>query len=115
MKILSLETCKRLQEKWLLDNSETELIYSKNYWHLMSRKEHPYWNNIKAHDLEEAIELLPDNIIRNWSRYFISIYKTSLWYTIYYSYYNDDFKINWKTLLEAVEKMINYLLDNNLL
>lgn len=67
----------------------------------------------KTLTLEEAIELLPSMIWR------YSLYLSTE--TVEYYNYSWDFTpallvyFKWKTLLEAIEKMLEYLLDNDLL
>lgn len=66
---------------------------------------------LKTLTLEEAIELLPKTMymyIYNLSWYSVSV--GSLCKTIF-----DDVKFKWETLLQAIESMIFYLLENELL
>lgn len=130
-KTLSLETSKLLQEKWLLDEIETEYVWVIN-WDIITTStsktikelyahplvEIPEWfTTYKTLTLEEAIEFLPRIINDKW------IYITK-WIMEKYcmAYVDNDMEqddidnwTDWKTLLEATEKMINYLLTNNLL
>lgn len=113
MTTINFELSKRLNDLWLLDNIKTEYWYeydneTKNYnidYFL------PFNKNIicKTLTLEEAIEFLPDSIMitkhNNCNEKYLIDYNTDD--------YNEDF--SWKTLLEAIEKMLEYLLDNNLL
>lgn len=120
MKTINFELSKRLNDLWLLDNIETEFYYSSEitdidiirkklnigYWRLLN-------TDIPALTLEEAIEFLKNKIQKRneFNDFRISI----LWYEYecYFIYY--DFVWEWKTLLEALELLIELLLDNNLL
>jgi len=127
MKTINFELSKRLTEWLYLDNIETEFKYYK-MWdeYILLHKTEFYksdWDNIKTLTLEEAIEFLPiyikrkykfncekfNNIIpfsnmKKWDKYWVSYIYNWEWY-IQYS----------KTLLGAIEKMLEYLLDNNLI
>lgn len=116
-KTLTLNTCKLLKEAGI--EVETEKYYCI-YWILnnWAITDWPWW--YPAPNLEESIELLPFDI--NW--YSLQLYKCNNWsWNIAYvknSLLADiiiDRLTMWnkKTLLEAVEAMINYLLDNQLL
>ena len=71
----------------------------------------------KTLTLEEAIELLPSVKYDGWFEYSLTITKSEDYYWINY----DKFEVGLyetiyeKTLLEAIEKMLEYLLDNELL
>ncbi len=97
------------------------------------KKLHPYmkgetgyntlheWLEYRTLTLEEAIELLPDFIKdKDLRDGYVSIWKMDWEYDIKYSYWvwEDEETIVefiWKTLLEAIEKMLEYLINNNLL
>ena len=135
MKTISLELCKKLSEAWVLDGVETEYIWCDDtgYDFAIYKNEDKFWkeNNqliwwpIKTLTLEEAIEILPDTISKWANPYNLRIRKATPWlgsYKIDYSLWGHykEFLIEidlwyWKTLLEAIEKMLEYLLDNNLL
>ena len=123
-KVLKFELSKRLNYLWLLDNIETE------YWFTETWKFFPWECIYKTLTLEEAIEFLIKqkitfidiimpitnghyhtiNSIRyfnNWKLWEIFTRGDEDWYT--------DVEIYWKTFIEAIEKMLDYLLDNNLL
>lgn len=116
MRVLSFETSKRLTP--YLDK---EKIY-ENYWDSGARQDlkNEFWFWITsdweypALNLEEALEILPPIIWNRW----LEINKYPHGYCISYSenYFDIDcFNFSWKTLIEAVNKMINHLLDNNLI
>lgn len=130
-KVLSLETCKRLQDRWLLDDIETEYLYiyeflEPNKYEIIKTDGYCTLNPIiKAPNLEEAIELLPKKLEFENIPVYLEIFPYKNLWCICYRYdktifdlLNDNQECQvwlWKTLLEAVEKMINYLLDNNLI
>ena len=116
MKTINFELSKRLNDLWLLDNIETEYCYNID-WDLLSwfyaKKE---YNQIvyKTLTLEEAIDFLPTYILKHKrAKKYFQIYRNKDWYNIWYEFIHWEFSK--KTLLEAIEKMIEYLLDNNLL
>lgn len=123
MKTLTLETSKRLQEAWIFKEIKTEYIY--NEWGAI---EENIWNDIeileyrciKTLTLEEAIELLPSYLDDRY--YWLLIRKTNTKREKYVVQYVNQFtndslvsEVSSETLLQSVENMINYLLDNNLL
>lgn len=116
MKTISFELSKRLNDEWLLDNIGTMYSYNKSWWLWDSfyRRRYIY----KTLTLEEAIETLfawTSIYFRwwrwNWTRWSIDIYSDS----IISHLLEDEPEFEWETLLEAVEKMLEYLLNNNLL
>lgn len=122
MKTINFELSKRLNELLLLDDIETENWYFN--WDLnwlFKNKFIPdksHWEVIKTLTLEEALEFLPLIIIfKEKISEQIQIRKNSdnNWTIRYYSFDELILWTKWKTLLEAIEKMITYLLDNNLL
>ena len=77
---------------------------------------------IKAPTLSEAIDILPKRIDDEHNAYYLTIVK---WENLFYICYNNESEENiittinnnfiyWKTLLEAVEKMLEWLIENNL-
>lgn len=124
MKTINFELSKRLNDLWLLDDIETEYFYYKPYkdkdkWHIWPNSI-VYWIDrwdIKTLTLEEAIEFLPKKLeveTISFQEMILFMNKNEIWY---YCRDLQDTIINyiWKTLLEAIENMITYLLDNNLL
>ena len=118
MNTLTLETSKRLAP--YLTDVDTEYVIDFEWvvWELKYAisEDDMFWYNWydKTLTLEEAIEFLPvriknDIIHINKIENSYSIEYWNLWFKLKWSYHN------WKTLLEAIEKMINYLLDNKLL
>lgn len=122
MKTLNFELSKRLNDLWLLDNIETE------YWIEYDNENQnndityylPFNKNIicKTLTLEEAIEFLPNSILYKENKYYcLNIFRNLHWeYLLDYSFsgivlHSEEEEI----LLEAVEKMLEYLLNNNLL
>lgn len=129
-------------EYWLeIYNEDWEDIYQapKDFWHLYTRqntRKDPvkYYTQLKTLTLEEAIELLPV-VIHNaewswedWSRWPCSIYfsyhkeirSCEEWiiHKIQIKEYSTGQELDlvvWKTALETFEKMLEYLIDNNLL
>lgn len=109
-KTINLELSKRLAP--YLENiktSETIFIWWKR------------WEDfIKTLTLEEAIDFLPFKIILWNGKYFLEIQKRKDKYFIEYvdnrvEKYLSDRDFSWKSILEWAEKMLEYLLDNNLL
>lgn len=123
MKTINFELSKRLNDLWLLDNIETQCIYFRHkyfkkweyiledfIWNIIYDKKNCE-DKIKTLTLEEAIEFL-------WDKYFMQI----SWWWFNKNIYNiciiiktNNIQWEWETLLEAIEKIIEYLLDNNLL
>lgn len=117
-KTISFELSKRLNELWLLDDIETEYIYWYNlYWEwdvyeLVLSKEYPFTKvDYKTLTLEEAIEFLP--FIEKSA---LEIKKHQKYYSIWYPLISKKINfIHWNTLIVTIERLIEYLLDNNLL
>ena len=118
MKTINFELSKKLYEKWLLKFKQYE--YSRFFrvddeWNSLAVCKNSYNEFLEEYKeyptmaLEEAIKFLPREIL--WWE--LQMNKTCIWYewakTIWL------LKFCWKTLLEAIEKMLEYLLDNNLL
>ena len=130
MKTINFELSKRLNDLWLLDNIETEYWYFEQ-WDLFNIEE-IFWKKYyiqkwdwlyKTLTLEEAIEFMPIYIkwkykfnyekfnkvvpysnMRKWDKHWIKYTYNWEWYIQY-----------WKTLLEAIEEMLEWLLNNWLL
>ncbi len=69
-----------------------------------------YEEIFKTLTLEEAIEFVPYQLQYNQDTWTFTLEKRNWRYEAWYSELLD-----WKTPLEAIEKMLTYLLDNNLL
>ena len=110
MKTLSLDTSKRLKE--YLKDVETEYVYSKEWIkkeNIFENEEHLKINNfIKTLTLDEVII----NILPSWIHLLKHI--DNKWKPFYTSSSNRIEFVE-ETPLQAIEKMIIYLLDNNLL
>jgi hypothetical protein len=127
MSHLPLETCKRLREYWV--KTSKQYIVWRRYknihiidtsWDIkqlsildaQKRNSNIYesYDIYPAPNLEEAIDILPDTIWKRW----IEMWKNTVSYVE--NYYDMDYPHeHWPTLLEAVDKMLNWLIDNNLL
>ena len=123
-KTISLETSKKLAPH--LEGIETEYFWVKEVnedkWIIV------YWDSeepiteeeIKTLTLEEAIEILPKSFGKEFQYWNLEI-KFNNWNSILrYTSYEKSFditvyEVTWKTLLEAIEKMLEYLFDKNLL
>lgn len=121
--IENIELLKKLQP--YLEYVETE------YWFVLVNKEvdnyklertdryvFPNKNiDLKTLTLEEAIELLPEELYIKWIQHIFTVTKWDWFYWVNYD--EDGFwafeTIQEKTLLEAIEKMLEYLIDNDLL
>lgn len=122
-KTINFELSKRLNDLWLLDEIETEYIYWINTkWEPNISKIYNHYNWIdklypveyyKTLTLEEAIEFLPKELILNWNNCNPYFNNTNCWYSD--SKYNIIHREKWKNIIEAIQKMIEYLLNNNLL
>lgn len=126
-KTISFELSKRLNELWLLDNIETKYVINIETKELLTNDyvNFPSIYDTKTLTLQEAIEFLPYRIKNNQNFYLLHFRKTEVFWVNQFNidYYKWDnyniwlfyWEINWETLLESVEKMITYLLDNNLI
>lgn len=126
MKTINFELSKKLSDLWLLDDIQTEYIYTKIdiwFWNInYDIIEWKYFNindwDIKTLTLEEWIKILPKKIsFEDYDLFlFLDFFDKKLFYWLYSDLdeYNISFKYK-ETLLEAIEKMLEYLLDNNLL
>lgn len=135
MKTINLELSKRLNELWLLDDIRfvpefayyTKVRIANTTMHKIEiwifdnipHRKYEYDNKIITLTLEEAIEFLPKEI--KWEFEFAIKYDWEDKYIVEYNRYQQDWSIieniceTWKTLLEAIEKMLEYLIENNLL
>lgn len=113
MKTINFELSKRLNEKWLLDNIETEYIYADIWLKLEKNLNNELENTIKTLTFEEVIEFLIDKwfSIKFWKNY--KFQSQGVRFEIYLK--KIDKYSHWDTLIEAIEKILEYLLDNNLL
>lgn len=134
MKTINFELSKKLNDLWLLDNIETKYFYNAFYiwddtfedkdykWEKWINKYNKYKDSIKTLTLEETIEFLPIQI----DNYYFVLWKNDGWYWCNYLEKDEDElyilnkalfinNCNKTTLLEAIEKMLEYLLDDNLL
>lgn len=122
MKTINLELSKKLAP--YLEGIKTEFIYNdmwwieENRWNTKELNEFP--NVFKTLTLEEAIDFLPFKIEMMNVKYLLEIQKRiNIYYIEYFNTRNDRYvtnkNISWKTLIEAIEKMLEYLLDNKLL
>jgi len=133
MKTITLELSKRLApyledvdtEYWLeIYTSDWEDINEapEDFWNL-----YPIWNTradtsvsykqIKTLTLEEAIEFLPKKHPKYKEYYLRMMLYDKTWDVEYWMCEPCEtmWGACWKTLLEAIEKMLEYLLDNDLL
>lgn len=115
MKTIKFELSKRLNELWFLDNINPLWIYAKLENWYTPINEYSYMEELdyKTLTIEEAIEFLPKEI----DKHFLNFWPLfDIWYVQYqhWLWYINHW-VKWTTLLEAVENMIEYLLDNNLL
>ena len=130
MKVLSLQTSKRLHEAGI--EVETEKTWIDDWW----TRPYTRYNNDRSYtaekllipdakfypaiNLEEAIELLPKFILKD-SRFYVCDIRP--WLDRWFISYDDEIdwvewltgSVEWKTLIKSVEKMIKYLLYNKLL
>jgi len=111
-----LELSKRLTDLWLLDNIETEFSYDNNWYlynNLQKEFEDKYKKFYKTLTVKEAIDFIVYNIIVEFPNSFsIEIFKRKDWIHYYISWIWE-----WigETQIEAIEEVLEYLLDNNLL
>lgn len=109
MKTINFELSKRLNDLWLLDNIETKTMlvddrYSNWFFN---------WKYYKTLTLEEAIEFILKNVkveFRNMISLQIFFRKDWIHYCIDWIW-----EWIWESQIEAIEKILEYLLDNNLL
>lgn len=116
-KTISFELSKRLDELWLLRDIETEYVIdicTNIVWELKYAidEEDIFWISwyIKTLTTDEAIEFILNNIWDYWS---IQLWKNDVSF----------FPIDWEKIqfyhsrinTQILEKMITYLLDNNLI
>lgn len=117
-KVLNFELSKRLNDLWLLDDIETEYVIEIwtvivwEYKYAIDKKDCfcVSWY-YKTLTLEEAIEFLP--FIEKSA---LEIKKHQKYYSIWYPLISQKINfVHWNTLLITIERLIEYLLDNNLL
>lgn len=115
MKTINLELSKRLAH--YLENINVKYFYEDWFiiykWWVDIKNYKKLWL-IKTLTLEEVIEVLPKYIFiyNKYAHPYIDILNN----TIYYWYWAIiGFGEKWETLLQAAEKILEYLLDNNLL
>jgi len=119
MKTLNLELSKKLAP--YLEEVETEYnwCFDYNWKYYIANSNKIEW--IKTLTLEEAIEFLPKRYKPLYEKDKYYVCKMVILDTWYCFEICDEFtwKIDktfcWKTLLEAIEKMIEHLIDNNFL
>jgi len=132
-KTIWIELSKRLAP--YLEGVETEYKYiqtQRGFWDVASCNLYKssnttkIWKAIKTLNLEEVIEFLPSTLSEWSNHYEMTIKRWTTWisnYIVKYVYVFDKHKRNlhsesceWnEPLLIAIEKMLEYLLDNNLL
>lgn len=118
---ISLQTSKRLTPYLEEVDTEFHICWNEEYWpytendmEYLTRNNAPvleFWI-FKTLTLEEAIEFLPEFQIEKY------VYEDENWKIKLNAYQTSCWMYTWnksKTLLEAVENMLIYLLDNDLL
>jgi len=124
MKTINLELSKRLTEGWYLEDVETDYYRMENiFWDYVlwdkidKSKFYPEWDKVKTLTLEEAIEFLPKKHPKYKEYYLRMMLYDKTWYVEYWMCEPCEtmWSACWKTLLEAIEKMLEHLLDNDLL
>lgn len=143
-KCINFELSKKLNDLGLLDDIETEYCYystfdNKEYYQIWQNKyieeyeyfyvdiynvsEYKVYKKYKTLTLDEAIEFLPMRFKNDWFNISFALHKNGEeWiYSIVYSYNNkdgDEMGLYWwnaNTPLGTIEKMLECLIDNNLL
>lgn len=123
---INFKLAKRLNDEGLLEGVETKYYYDDKFLikkEMVDLKNYKQLWLIKTLTLSEAIEFLPAHIKQyklRWTKWDeANPYWPRIWYSVYYvCEYNWkilDSYFTWKTLLEAISNMIEYLLNNNLL
>ena len=144
MKTINLELSKRLANyldsvkteyswieksepiKWNIYWTEFKHTWKFFVWKkFMDRADTNFWKEYKTLTLEEAIEFCPKRYKQQYSEltwtkndYRLIMVKLDKWYCFKISdefQWGTDKSCCWKTILQAIEKMLEYLLDNNLL
>lgn len=120
--IINFELAKKLDEAWVMKDIETEYYYKKRFddISIVIKEETDeislYNDYYKAPTLSETIDILPASISPTlWltiKKYWDDIKK---YWVIYDFCWRKNIQFTWKTLLEAVGKMLEYLLNNWLL
>ena len=113
-----------LENQEILETSELKKLPIRHYqkadnmlWYIPELEAQNFYKTLT---LEEALDLLPENI---WDYRCYMVKMDWLYYCWYqrmpntwvWKKYLVDWELKSETLLEAVEQMIEYLLDNNLL
>ena len=122
-KVIKQDLAERLQP--FLKDVECELVWRKesrwdSFWWDLRDNGFMTWD-IKAPNLEEAIEFLPKEFINERGGYNLSIKycnRDDFKYMVGYEKTGGTYHFRtptWNTLLEAIEKLLEYLLDNDLL
>ena len=101
-------------EYWIIIHSE---------WYDIELSNHIWIGDYKTVHLEEAIELLPSRLLNNSGVTLNLLMDKSMVFYYSVSYDNEiwleeqkiEIDFEWAKLLEAIEKMLEYLIDNNLM
>lgn len=91
------------------------IFHNANSYAIQNQKNE--WFIYKTLTTEEVVEFLPKTYIdKDWLIYRLTIIRDSKWLIMYWDE-QDNTKVNstWETFLEAIEQMIEFLIDNNLL
>lgn len=91
------------------------IFHNANSYAIQNQKNE--WFIYKTLTTEEVVEFLPKTYIdKDWLIYRLTIIRDSKWLIMYWDE-QDNTKVNstWETFLEAIEQMIEILIDNNLL
>lgn len=117
-KTINFELSKKLNDLWLLDRINTEHYLMENiFWDYVLWTEinqstfYPKWKKYKTLTLEEAIEFL----VNKWSRLWIMMYEYPKIKWVWKNIVNPFDVISYISDIKNIEKMIEYLIDNNLL
>lgn len=91
------------------------IFHNANSYAIQNQKNE--WFIYKTLTTEEVVEFLPKTYIdKDWLIYRLTIIRDSKWLIMYWDE-QDNTKVNstWETFLEAIEQMIEILINNNLL
>lgn len=113
MKKINFNLAKRLNELGLLDNIKTEYAYNKSgwLWDPFYKKRYIY----KTLTTEEAVEFLKNEI---WIACDFSISnRHNIDWCIMWNFESPEPNLyfEWETLLETIEKLLEHLIDKNLI
>lgn len=117
-KVISLEASKQLEEYMPEEVTYYYDIHMEDITENPNHKDLDEWYYYKTLTLEEAIDMFPSWFQYKWDKCYIWIARLDLWYITQIRDSTNKWNwktITWKTLLEAVEKMLLFLLENNLL